>query len=257
MPEIQDAISRAHFGKIAHQLKVWALEKRKPWFLLLWEATCGFFPPRLLGVPQYMRPATWLQVSFTKRHWEALAGYPSRIKLFSSPPRFQENVSTIDALRRQLAHTTLPFEPPFEKRYPYLDRDLLEFTLAIPREQQVRPKQRRSLMRRALAGIVPDEILNRKGKAFVARSPLVRIASDWVKLVGMTQHLLTASLGIVDPRRFADVLQRARRGEEIQTVRLMRTISVEDWVRDLSSSGIVSLDGHLRVRLACPPSNHE
>ena len=113
-----------------------------------------------------------------KRHWAALTGYPSRTKLFGPLPSFQENVITLDALRRQLARTALPFEPPFEKRYPYLDRGLLEFMYAIPREQLVRPTQRRYLMRRALVGIVPDEILNRKTKAFVARSPMVAIAND-------------------------------------------------------------------------------
>ena len=52
-------------------------------------------------------------------------------------------------------------------RYPYYDRDFLEFMYAIPREQIVRVGQRRSLMKRALVGIVPDEILNRKKKETV------------------------------------------------------------------------------------------
>jgi len=46
---------------------------------------------------------------------------------------------------------------------------------AVPRDQLVRPGQRRSLMRRALNGIVPDQLLNRKRKAFVVRSPLATI----------------------------------------------------------------------------------
>ncbi|MGA7630730.1 MAG: asparagine synthase-related protein, partial [Terriglobales bacterium] len=175
VPELENLLARAQFGTLAHQLKVWALEKRKPWFHLFWEAVRGFFPPALVSVPKYMRPATWLQSNFVNRHLTALTGYPSRTKLFGPLPSFQENVGTLDALRRQLSRTALPFEPPFEKRYPYLDRDLLEFMFAIPREQLVRPTQRRSLMRRALIGIVPDEILNRKTKAFVARSPMVAI----------------------------------------------------------------------------------
>ena len=111
--------------------------------------------------------------------------------------------STLDALRRQLACTALPFEPPYEKRYPYLDLGLLEFMFAVPREQLVRPTQRRSLMRRALVGIVPDEILNRKMKAFVARSPLVAISTDWTHFVEMTQNMLSSSLGIVDSERLS------------------------------------------------------
>src|SRR6202050_1808085 len=210
-PELENLLARAQFLALAHQLKVWALEKRKPWFHLFWEAARGFFPPALVGVPKYMRPPPWLQSSFVKRHWAALNGYPSRTKFFGPLASFQENVSTLDALRRQLACKALPFEPTFEKRYPYLDRGLLEFMFAIPREQLVRTTQRRSLMRRALVGIVPDEILNRKTKAFVARSPMVAISNDWNHFAQMTQDMLSNSLGIVDQERISDALQKVRR----------------------------------------------
>src|SRR5439155_15852820 len=151
--------------------------------------------------------------TFVKHHWAALNGYPCRVKLLGPLPSFQENVGTLDGLRRQLACAALPFEPHYEKRYPYLDRSLLEFLFAIPREQLVRPAQRRSLMRRALVGIVPDEILNRKGKAFVARAPMVAISNDWAHLIEMTQNMLSSSLGIVDSERISEALQKARRGE--------------------------------------------
>src|SRR5205823_12624385 len=55
---------------ISHQLKVWALQKRKPWFHLFFEAARGFFPPAFLGVPKHMRPAPWLQPNFVKRSEE-------------------------------------------------------------------------------------------------------------------------------------------------------------------------------------------
>ncbi len=248
-PELENLLARAHFGALAHQLKVWALEKRKPWFHLFWEAARGFFPPALVGVPKYMRPAPWLQSSFAKRHWVALTGYPSRTKLFGPLPSFQENVSTLDVLRRQLACKALPFEPPFEKRYPYLDRGLLEFMFAIPREQLVRPNQRRSLMRRALVGIVPDEILNRKTKAFVSRSPMVAISNDWAHFAGMTQNMLSSALGIVDSERISEALQKVRRGEEVPIITLKRTLSVEGWLKDLRALGIINLDTNLKPKL--------
>jgi asparagine synthase (glutamine-hydrolysing) len=248
-PELENLLARAQFGALAHQLKVWALEKRKPWLHLFWEAARGFFPLALVGVPKYMRPAPWLQSRFVKRHWAALTGYPSRTELFGPLPSFQENVSTLDALRRQLARTALPFEPPFEKRYPYLDRGLLEFMFAIPREQLVRPTQRRSLMRRALVGIVPDEILNRKTKAFVARSPMVAISNDWVHFAGMTQNMLSSSLGIVDPERILEALQKVRRGEETPMITLRRTLCLEEWLKDLRALGIINLDTTLKPNL--------
>ena len=248
-PELENLLARAQFGALAHQLKVWALEKRKPWFHLFWEAACRFFPPTLVGVPKYMRPAPWLQPSFVKRHWAALTGYPSRTKLFGPLPSFQENLNTLDALRRQLARTALPFEPPFEKRYPYLDRDLLEFMFAIPREQLVRSTQRRSLMRRALVGIVPDEVLNRKTKAFVARSPIVAISNDWAHFSGMVQNMLCSSLGIVDSEKISEALEKIRRGEEAPTVTLSRTLCLEGWLTDLRTLGIMNLDTGLTPRL--------
>jgi len=255
-PELENLLARAQFGALAHQLKVWALEKRKPWFHLFWEAARGFFPPALVGVPKYMRPAPWLQSSFVRRHWAALSGYPSRTKLLGPLPSFQDNVNTLDALRRQLARTALPFEPPFEKRYPYLDRGLLEFMFAIPREQLVRPTQRRSLMRRALVGIVPDEILNRRGKAFVARSPMVAISNDWAHFAEMTQNMLSSSLGIVDSERISEALQKVRRGEEVPMVTLRRTLFLESWLKDLRALGIIDLDTTLKPKLRWQASTH-
>jgi asparagine synthase (glutamine-hydrolysing) len=254
VPELENLLARAQFGVLAHQLKVWALEKRKPWLHLFWETTRGFCPPAFVGVPKHMRPAPWLQSSFVKRHWAALTGYPSRTKLFGPLPSFQDNVGTLDALRRQLACTALPFEPPYEKRYPYLDRDLLAFMFAIPREQLVRPTERRSLMRRALTGIVPDEILNRKMKAFVARSPMVAISNDWTHFRAMTQNMLSSSLGIVDPERISEALQKVRRGEEIPMITLKRTLCLEGWLKDLRALGIIDPDTTLNPELTCQAS---
>jgi asparagine synthase (glutamine-hydrolysing) len=253
-PELRNLLARAQFVVLAHQLKLWALKKRKPWFHLFWEAARGFFPPALVGVPKHMRPAPWLQSSFVKRHWNAINGYPLRVKLFGSLPSLQANVETFDALRRQLARTALPFEPPYEKRYPYLDRSLLEFMFAIPREQLVRPTQRRSLMRRALIGIVPNEVLDRKGKAFVARSPMVGIAAEWAHLLEITQNMVSESVGIVDAQRLIAALQMARRGEEVAIVPLLRAIYIEGWLRDLRTSGVVNLGAQRKPELTLQAS---
>jgi asparagine synthase (glutamine-hydrolysing) len=246
VPELEDLLATAQFGALTHQLKVWALEKRRPWFHLFSDAARSFFPPTLVGVPKYMRPAPWLKPSFVKRHWTALTGYPSRTKLFGPLPSFQENVGTLEALRRQLARTALPFEPPYEKRYPYLDRDLLVFMFAIPREQLVRPIQRRSLMRRALVGIVPDEILNRKTKAFIARSPMVAISNDRARFAEMTQNMVSGALNIVDPERVLEALEKVRRGQELRIIALRRTLWLEDWLKDLRALEIVNPDTTLK-----------
>lgn len=235
IPELTNLFVRGRVRELAHQLKVWALNKRKPWSHLLCETVGCFLPPVLVGVPKYKRPPFWLQPTFARNHWIALIGYQRRLTLFGPLPSFQENLIGLDVLRRQLACFALPEAPAYETRYPYLDRDLLEFVYSIPREQLVRPGQRRSLMRRALLGIVPDAVLNRKRKAFVARDPIVAIASDWSTLIEVSHGMVTNLMGIVNASRFREALQTARRGGEVPIVHLTRTLAVESWLRMLCS----------------------
>jgi asparagine synthase (glutamine-hydrolysing) len=134
-------------------------------------------------------------------------------------------------------------------RYPYFDRDLLEFMYAIPREQIVRVGQRRSLMKRALAGIVPDELLNRRRKAFIPQEPkknvsAERTAAEWPSPAEMGWRMAGSSAGIINADRFLEALEKARRNEEAPIDSLKRTLTLESWLRHLTSQGVLknSLD---------------
>lgn len=236
VPELANLLATARFMKLAHQLKVWALNKKTPWFHLFFEAVRGFFPQALAGVMKKKRPAPWLNPNFVKRNRAALQGYETRLKFLGALPSFQENLKTLDSLRRQLGCIALAAEPLYEKRYPYLDRDLLEFMYAIPREQLVRAGQRRSLMRRALKGFVPDEILQRRRKAFVVRGPLAGITAEWLNLAQFTEKMHADLLGILDSRLFSDALQKARHGHKVAMVSLIRTLAIEFWLRNLTAN---------------------
>ncbi len=248
-PELEDLLARAQFKTLAHQLKVWALNKRRPWFYLLFEAARAFFPPALVGVPKHKQPATWLNSNFVKRNRVALQGYESRLEFFGPLPSFQENASALKALQRQITAFALESSPLYEKRYPYLDRGLLEFMYAIPREQLVRPGQRRSLMRRALVGIVPNELLNRKRKAFVARGPMKAISAQYASLIEMSQHMVSDSLGIILPNGFSEVLQRIRDGREVLLAPVIRALYIEFWLINLKNRGVLLNIGQRSPRI--------
>jgi asparagine synthase (glutamine-hydrolysing) len=233
LPELRDLIAQARLKTLARQLELWALTKRKSWFSLFFQAARGFLPDNLAGFRGLESPAPWLTREFVARNEEAIAGYENRTKLFGALPSFQENLNALNGLRRQLAYTDLPHDPPYEKRYPYLDIELLEFVYAIPREQLVRPGCRRSLMRRALAGIVPAEVLNRRRKAFPARRPMFALASEWKHLSAEQDPLVTRLFGMVDEKRFFQALERAARGEQVAIVQIIRTLSVEYWLRSI------------------------
>jgi asparagine synthase (glutamine-hydrolysing) len=110
---------------------------------------------------------------------------------------------------------------------------------AIPREQSIRPTQRRSLMRRALTGIVPDDILNKKRKATIARAPLLGISREWATLVVYSRHMVADSIGIIDSERFLAALQNAKHGEELHWIPLTRAVHIEVWFRSLLKLGVV------------------
>jgi asparagine synthase (glutamine-hydrolysing) len=255
IPMFEDLLAGGHLGALAHELKVWALNKRKPWFHLLFETLREFMPPALVGVPKNLRPAPWLDPAFTKRHYAALTGYRQRVTLFGPKPSFQDNLSALCMLQRQLSFSPLSSSVPYEKRYPYLDRSLLEFIYAIPREQMVRPGQRRSLMRRALAGIVPEEILNRKRKAFVVRSVFAGISAQLSSLLELTEDMVSNSLGIVMQTKVQEALDKARLGQEVPLIPLMRTLGLESWLNgffayQISKSPILAVgDRSMKDRL--------
>jgi asparagine synthase (glutamine-hydrolysing) len=124
---------------------------------------------------------------------------------------------------------------PIERRYPFLDRELLEYLYAIPREQLVRPNQRRSLMRRALVGIVPAEILNRRRKAFLTRAPLTSLQNELPLLLERSKDMNLSSAGIVNADAFRCLLKNAAEGGLLPIVPVLRTLLLEAWLAHLAS----------------------
>ncbi|MCU1300729.1 MAG: hypothetical protein JWQ87_1013 [Candidatus Sulfotelmatobacter sp.] len=240
IPELEDLLARARFGRLAHQLKLWALEKRVPWFHLLSETLRAFLPPHWTRVQVHRQPAPWLNQGFVKRNRVVLQGYGGRSKLFGPLPNFQENLSALSALQRQFGCDPAPKEPLYEKRYPYLDRDLMEFIYAIPREQIVRPGQRRSLMRRSLVGLVPGEILNRKRKAFVVRAHIDAISKQWTGVMKICDQMMSSSLNVVDANRFREALQLGLHDPHFPIVSVLRTLNIELWLRSICEQGIAN-----------------
>lgn len=237
IPELADLLRYFRLRSLARRLKAWALNRRQPWLKLLGDVVQSFISCSLRSNAPGLHSAPWIDANFLRRHGTALAGYEDRLAIFGPRPSFQENMATLNALRRQLGCFRHASDFYYEKRYPYLDRDLLEFLFAIPRDQLVRPGQRRSLVRRALAGIVPDEVLNRRRKAFVSRAPLEVLAREPMALT-----LLGPSLRVVDENCFHDCIQAALQGREMPVTTALRTVLLERWLRHVVQRGVVGLD---------------
>jgi asparagine synthase (glutamine-hydrolysing) len=126
-----------------------------------------------------------------------------------------------------------------ERRYPYLDRELVEFLASIPAEQLLRPGERRSLMRRALAHLVPKEILERKTKQVSVRRYMVALDSHWRDIETLLGSSLVAGREVADSQLLWQALHAARNGHAPQLIRLLRILAVELWLRDMRDRRIV------------------
>jgi asparagine synthase (glutamine-hydrolysing) len=240
IPELADLLVAGKVRRFTRQLMQWALSQRRPWIHIFFETLRSFAPPFFGRLGSARKPPSWLAPGFRRQFRSVLDGYDEPLTLWGHRPSFQENLSAVEALRRQLSASHIGSEDPAERCYPYLDCDFLQFLFNVPRDQLVQPGRRRALMRRSLVGIVPDEILNRKRKAFVSRAPRTSIAAHWDTIQSMTRDMILESLGIVSSAAFRQSLEDVHHGKEVPIVPIQRTLLLEGWLRNLSHWGVLA-----------------
>ena len=243
--EIQDHLARARFLTLIRRLNAWASRMKSPRLPLLWEAMREFLYVPLVDVCEAALKTPWLSPAFVRQYRSVFRGYPSRIKLFGPLPSFQEHMDRLRHNRRFFGVRSSPGpELLAAVRYPFTDRDFREFAYAIPREQVVGVGKRRYLLKRALAGIVPDEVLNRRRKAFVPpQAPsgsITKNSNTWPSPEEIGTILLASSAGIVDRDRFLEALENARRNAPIPAQELEHTLTLEFWLRHLAALGVLN-----------------
>jgi asparagine synthase (glutamine-hydrolysing) len=127
----------------------------------------------------------------------------------------------------------------FEYRYPYLDRDLVDFLLKVPLQQLSAPGRRRFMMRRALKGIVPEEILERRRKAFLMQTPLARVSYLAPTLRALINSSTLADLGCIDPKALIKALNDTTTGTNVQWWGLiLRYAHLETWLKFRSAEPV-------------------
>jgi asparagine synthase (glutamine-hydrolysing) len=231
-PELADYLSRFEFSRLFRKGLAWSIALRDP------------LPHMLLGTAGFTLGLYWPQVHCTPpappwlahrlRNLSTEAGSED-LNLFT---RLQARPSALNNARTWLSmQETLPNRWPapgmrYEYRYPYLDRDLVEFLFRVPREQIVQPGRRRSLMRRSLQHLLPVEILERRRKAFVSRGPLVALQAARSRIEALFENPVLAELGWVNAatlRRSSEPILNGR--ESAGWPQLMRAITLELWLQ--------------------------
>ena len=242
LPELADLLRNGHLVKLTSRAVAWCLPKRVPLLHMLRDTT--FFLGEMYRAPasdsSHVPP--WLLKE--ARHAATCPPGESTWSRLASRPSTIANGRTWWALLETLPHLLPNLAGCYEYRYPYLDRDLVDFLRRIPRDQLLGPGRRRLLMRRALRGIVPEQVMERRRKAVVSRAPLVHLRSARHVIEVLFSHSVAASYGLIDRDEFLRAF-RAELGGDLKWLgHLMRTIEIELWLQ--SSSSPQSLGGKVQ-----------
>src|SRR5439155_3321713 len=138
-----------------------------------------------------------------RRNELTLRGFSSTVELLGPLPSFQINMAALSRVRNVVASFLPRQDLQGEIRYPYLDRDLMEFMYAIPREQVVGVGKRRFLMKRALVGIDPDEILSRRQQPLTLSVKTSEDLTEWGRLMETGRPMIGIKIGIIDADLFS------------------------------------------------------
>jgi asparagine synthase (glutamine-hydrolysing) len=238
---LADLIVQFNFVRLTKQLIAWSLVKRRPWIQLLWQSAIDVLPSSL---GQYFAKEAkiepWIRKDFAKRTRLAIrqSDVDEHFELWL--PTRRSYIAGVLIMANNLSKLTAPVQSFEEARYPFLDQTLIEFLLSIPAEQLLRPGERRSLMRRSLAGIVPQEILSRRTKQVGARTPVIILEKYWDELQSIYQTSLSSRLGYIHEAQLLKTICDARAGKSVPLVRVLWTISLEYWLQDLAARGLVN-----------------
>src|ERR1700739_1785970 len=236
MPELADYFISLKPIALLRQATQWSLARRTPLIQTLSGAVQTamrvYLEPRLASPPP-----NWLQPRLKQLLKDAVANEAQHDNPFRALPSSKINGQMWWTLIETLSHSCPSILARFEYRYPYLDRDLATFLFQVPREQLVRPGRRRSLMRRALRSLVPPEILERRRKAQLSRTPLIAFFNARTALRKLSSDLCAAEIGLIDQATFVRSMDLVTSGKQTtEWAMLMRAILFEIWLR--SNAGL-------------------
>jgi asparagine synthase (glutamine-hydrolysing) len=118
-----------------------------------------------------------------------------------------------------------------ECRVPLLDRELVEIAAAIPEPVKLKSGRLKHLMKEALAGVLPSDILNRKKRGF--GTPM----GAWLKreLAPVLRRLLAAEVvrgrGLFDPTMVGQLVANHEASRIDGTDALLAIMNLEIWSR--------------------------
>lgn len=230
-PELADYLVTGNIRRLLHQSVAWSLIDQSPLIFTLYATAMYAFRLYAKGGPVDQAIPPWIGYRLRRRLHETDGTNPlPRLRSWIAPHRLDNGLAWWSIME------TLPHLQPHivnrpEYRYPFLDKDLIQYLYSIPRDQILRPGRRRSLMRRALKSIVPHEILERRRKAFQLHAPLSALQQQHSKIERLFAAAATEGTGFIEIKELLGALEYTAQGGVEWWQALLKAIAYELWLR--------------------------
>ena len=120
-----------------------------------------------------------------------------------------------------------------EVRVPLIDREIVDFAVALPDSYKQRGAEGKYILRQAIKGLVPDSVLTRSKTGFGV--PLRRwLSNDLVTLVDQVlSHERLVRRGLFDPAQVRQLIESDRAGSGANAYLVYALLSLEVWLSQL------------------------
>ncbi len=238
--QLADYAARLQLRRLLRGIRSWHWRGGYPYPALLWDGVVRplWYAAWGRGSPKQGFEFAWLTERLRSRIPQLKANSLGTGRRFQLPSRRMR----YDTLRRSINSWSWlvdDLDQGYEISCPFLHRPLVEYCLALPFDQLVRPGEMRSLHRRALRGVLPDIITDRQDKRGPSEATMRGIRREWPvidSLLGGPDARIYAR-GYVHRKRFLEQLEKVRFGFVGEHAVLVRALEVEVWLRSLEQDG--------------------
>jgi asparagine synthase (glutamine-hydrolysing) len=248
---VADRIASHQFLSLHRLLRHWSSAVNKPYLQMFWSGMVLLLPRfAQIRCRSIAQSPTWLDVDFRRRMNidDRMLG-PSDVYGYKLPSQ-RDQVEGLLSVVRTVSAIYFQEYARVEITFPYLHRPFVEFMLAVPVEQKIRPNEGRWLLRRSLRELLPEKVAQRKGKKGPTAALSMAVAREWPRLKTMFDDPRVCAYGYVNRARLLSAIDRVRHGAEKFSFQLFATIALELWLRSLERrsskvSGNAGVEGEM------------
>lgn len=252
----RDLAASGKWGSLIQETMFVSMYSSQGGAYFLWDAVRSLLPASLrrlyrrLSPRRDSAPPTWLGEQL-KKTWATNTEIPSVDS--DHPFHSQTQRSTWEWLRNPKLWWALELQNlvaaqhGFEFRYPFLDRGLAEFVLALPFEMRRPMGEMKALLRKSLKSLMPPLILRRRRVTTFETVVVKQFMNCQAALRSIVYDQVWHSEPFVSQAYVQRLFDRIRQAPDANATQAIATIfdfaKLELWIRGLYSKGVFHLQG--------------